>query len=55
LLHHIVLTNNGGFAAFLKPLNCPELRPLAIFWAFRKRLLKKNGGASTNVPTMTLK
>lgn len=44
-----VLTKN------MNPPNCPQLRPIEIFWAIVKRSLKKNGGASKDIASMTKK
>lgn len=37
------------------PPNCPQLRPIEIFWALVKRKLKKTNGAANSIKTMTHK
>lgn len=37
------------------PPNCPELRPIEIYWAVMKRKLKKKGGTTKDINSMTRK
>lgn len=39
----------------MNPPNCPELRPIEQYWTIVKRSMKKSGGVTTDVPSMTRK
>lgn len=50
------LTNNVDcIAKIFKPPNCPEIRPIEIYWAIMKRKLLKSNGGSYSVEDMRRK
>ena len=48
--------NNVDFISKeLNPPNCPQIRPIEIFWAIMKRKLKKKGGSAKEIGKMLQK